>query len=49
MLTRAVVGCAFCNIAGVRALLTAVTVVGCKVSKGTVMNGSVVTSRVQLP
>ena len=31
------------------ALLTVVTVEGCRVSRGMVMNGSVVTSQVQLP
>lgn len=43
--------CAFCNTTCVCvcALLTAVTVEGCRVSKGMVMNGSVVTSQVQLP
>lgn len=49
VLTRPVVCCAFCTRMCVCVCVTAVTVEGCRVSKGTVMNESVVTSQVQLP
>lgn len=50
MLKRAVVCCTFAVFGTcVCALLSAVSVKGCGVSRGMMMNGSVVTSQVQLP